>query len=210
MYITKSDLEAYLWIEFEEWDTTPETLINGVESAVNSYLGADWPNWILTTDYEEKIDVRSIILNADWYNVYLKHWPVSNNSGNPITINDEAIDNNNNPWFIARGRQLIIKNLEAYKNQNNPKETRNWLKIGYTAWYWERDEQTQTYINIPDDIKIVCLFLCSIIWLTRNFRGMTNYRLWDESISIWTQRFIYDSPIVKETLAKYKKIYIAY
>jgi hypothetical protein len=39
---------------------------------------------------------------------------------------------------------------------------------------------------------------------------MTNYRLWDESLSIWKQRFIYDSPFVTETLKKYRKIYIAY
>ena len=208
MYITQAELEAYLWIEFEEWDTTPDILINGVEGAVNSYIGAE--NWILAQDYEERIDVRSIILNADWYNVYLKHWPVNNNYDNPITVNNEVVDNNNNPRFIARGRQLIIKDLECYKNQNNPKENWNWLKIGYTAWYWEYDEATQTYTGIPEDIKLVCLFLCATIFLTRQFVGMTNYRLWDESISLWTQRFMYWSPIVSETLKKYRKVYIAY
>lgn len=208
MYITQAELEAYLWIEFEEWDTTPDILINGVESAVNSYIGAE--NWILAQDYEERIDVRSIILNADWYNVYLKHWPVNNNYDNPITVNNEVVDNNNNPRFIARGRQLIIKNLEAYKNENNPKDNWNWLKIGYNAWYWEYDETTQTYTGIPEDIKLVCLFLCATIFLTRQFVGMTNYRLWDESISLWTQRFMYWSPMVSETLKKYRKVYIAY
>ena len=208
MYITQAELEAYLWIEFEEWDTTPDILINGVEGAVNSYIGAE--NWILAQDYEERIDVRSIILNADWYNVYLKHWPVNNNYDNPITVNNEVVDNNNNPRFIARGRQLIIKNLEAYKNENNPKDNWNWLKIGYNAWYWEYDEATQTYTGIPEDIKLVCLFLCATIFLTRQFVGMTNYRLWDESISLWTQRFMYWSPMVSETLKKYRKVYIAY
>lgn len=208
MYITQAELEAYLWIEFEEWDTTPDILINGVEGAVNSYIGAE--NWILAQDYEEKIDVRSIILNADWYNVYLKHWPINNNSDNPITVNGEEVDNNNNPRFIARGRQLVIKNLEAYRNQDNPKENWNWLKIGYNAWYWEYDEATQSYTGIPEDIKLVCLFLCATVFLTRQFVGMTNYRLWDESISLWSQRFIYWSPMVSETLKKYRKVYIAY
>lgn len=208
MYITQAELEAYLWIEFEEWDTTPDILINWVEGAVNSYIGAE--NWILAQDYEERIDVRSIILNADWYNVYLKHWPINNNSDNPITVNGEEVDNNNNPRFIARGRQLIIKNLEAYRNQDNPKENWNWLKIGYNAWYWEYDEATQSYTGIPEDIKLVCLFLCATVFLTRQFVGMTNYRLWDESISLWSQRFIYWSPMVSETLKKYRKVYIAY
>jgi len=208
MYITQSELEAYLWIEFEEWDTTPDILIKWVESAVNSYIGAE--NWILAQDYEERIDVRNVILNEDWYNVYLKHWPVSNNAENPITINDDEVDNTTNPRFIARGRQLVIKHLECYKNPNNPKENWNWFKVGYIAWYWERDEETQTYTNIPEDIKLVCLFLCSVIWITKDYVGMTNYRLWDESISIWRKNYIYDTPIVSETLAKYRKVYIAY
>ena len=208
MYITQAELEAYLWIEFEEWDTTPDILINWVEGAVNSYIGAE--NWILAQNYEEKIDVRSIILNADWYNVYLKHWPINNNSDNPITVNGEEVDMNNNPRFIARKRQLVIKDLEAYRNKDNPKENWNWLKIGYNAWYWEYDEATQSYTGIPEDIKLVCLFLCATIFLTRQFVGMTNYRLWDESISLWSQRFIYWSPMVAETLKKYRKIYIAY
>lgn len=208
MYITQAELEAYLWIEFEEWDTTPDILINWVEGAVNSYIGAE--NWILAQNYEEKIDVRSIILNADWYNVYLKHWPINNNSDNPITVNGEEVDMNNNPRFIARKRQLVIKDLEAYRNKDNPKENWNWLKIGYNAWYWEYDEATQTYTGIPEDIKLVCLFLCATIFLTRQFVGMTNYRLWDESISLWSQRFIYWSPMVSETLKKYRKVYIAY
>lgn len=210
MYITKTEFENYLWIEFEEWDTTPDIIINGVEQAVNSYIGANWELWILKQEYEEEIDVRSIILNADWYNVYLKHWPINNNYENPISINYEEVDGNENPRFITRGRQLIIKDLECYKNQNNPKETWNWLKIGYTAWYWDYDETTQTWTNIPEDIKMVCLFLSATIFLTRQFVGMTNYRLWDESISLWTQRFIYWSPMVAETLKKYRKIYIAY
>ena len=208
MYITQEEFENFLGIEFEEWDTTPDILINGVESAVNSYIGAE--NWILTQDYEEKIDVRSVILNADWYNVYLKHWPILNTADNPITVNDEAVDINDNPRFIIRGRQLIIKDLECYKNQNNPKENWNWLKIGYTAWYWEYDEQTQTWTNIPEDIKLACLYLCSIVFITRQYSWMTNYRLWDESISIWRKNFILDTPIVSETLKKYRKIYIAY
>ena len=208
MYITQAELEAYLWIEFEEWDTTPDILINWVEGAVNSYIGAE--NWILAQNYEEKIDVRSIILNADWYNVYLKHWPINNNSDNPITVNGEEVDNNNNPRFIARKRQLVIKDLEAYRNKDNPKENWNWLKIGYNAWYWEYDKATQSYTGIPEDIKLVCLFLCATVFLTRQFVGMTNYRLWDESISLWSQRFIYWSPMVSETLKKYRKIYIAY
>jgi len=208
MYITQKEFENFLGIEFEEWDTTPDILINGVESAVNSYIGAE--NWILVQDYEEKIDVRSVILNADWYNVYLKHWPVQNTADNPITVNGEEVDNNNNPRFITRGRQLIIKDLECYKNQNNPKENWNWLKIGYTAWYWEYDKATQTYTGIPEDIKLACLYLCSIVFITRQYSWMTNYRLWDESISIWRKNFILDTPIVSETLKKYRKIYIAY
>ena len=208
MYITQEEFENFLGIEFEEWDTTPDILINGVESAVNSYIGAE--NWILVQDYEEKIDVRSVILNADWYNVYLKHWPVLNTTDNPITVNDEAVDNNNNPRFITRGRQLVIKDLECYKNQNNSKENWNWLKIGYTAWYWEYDEATQTYTGIPEDIKLACLYLCAIVFITRQYSWMTNYRLWDESISIWRKNFILDTPIVSETLKKYRKIYIAY
>lgn len=208
MYITQEEFENFLGIEFEEWDTTPDILINGVESAVNSYIGAE--NWILAQDYEEKIDVRSVILNADWYNVYLKHWPILNTADNPITVNDEAVDINNNPRFIIRWRQLIIKDLECYKNQNNPKENWNWLKIGYTAWYWEYDEQTQTWTGIPEDIKLACLYLCSIVFITRQYSWMTNYRLWDESISIWRKNFILDTPIVSETLKKYRKIYIAY
>ena len=210
MYITQEELEAYLWIEFEEWDTTPLTLIDWVESAVNSYIGADWPNGILATDYDEKIDVRSVILNEDWYNVYLKHKPVANNLDNPISINWVEIDNDENPWFIARGRQLIIKDLECYKNGNNPKEKWNWFRVNYTAWYWEYDEQTQKRTGIPEDIKLVCLFLCSVIWITKDYVWMTNYRLWDESISIWRKNYIYDTPFVKETLAKYRKVYIAY
>ena len=208
MYITQEEFENFLGIKFEEWDTTPDILINGVESAVNSYIGAE--NWILAQDYEEKIDVRSVILNADWYNVYLKHWPVLNTADNPITVNNEEVDNNDNPRFITRWRQLIIKDLECYKNQNNPKENWNWLKIGYTAWYWEYDEQTQTRTNIPEDIKLACLYLCSIVFITRQYSWMTNYRLWDESISIWRKNFILDTPIVSETLKKYRKIYIAY
>ena len=208
MYITQEEFENFLGIEFEEWDTTPDILINGVESAVNSYIGAE--NWILVQDYEEKIDVRSVILNADWYNVYLKHWPVQNTADNPITVNDEEVDNNSNPRFITRWRQLVIKDLECYKNQNNPKENWNWLKIGYTAWYWEYDKATQTYTGIPEDIKLACLYLCSIVFITRQYSWMTNYRLWDESISIWRKNFILDTPIVSETLKKYRKIYIAY
>ena len=208
MYITQKEFENFLGIEFEEWDTTPDILINWVESAVNSYIGAE--NWILVQDYEEKIDVRSVILNADWYNVYLKHWPVNNNYENPITVNGEEVDNNSNPRFITRWRQLIIKDLECYKNQNNPKENWNWLKIGYNAWYWEYDEATQTYTGIPEDIKLACLYLCSIVFITRQYSWMTNYRLWDESISIWRKNFILDTPIVSETLKKYRKIYIAY
>lgn len=210
MYITKAEFEKYLWIEFEEWDTTPDIIINGVEQAVNSYIGADWPNGILATDYDEKIDVRSVILNEDWYNVYLKHKPVANNLDNPISINWVEIDNDENPWFITRERQLIIKNLECYRNENNPKENWNWFRVNYTAWFWEYDEQTQKRTGIPEDIKMVCLFLSATIFLTRQFVGMTNYRLWDESISLWTQRFIYWSPMVAETLKKYRKIYIAY
>ena len=208
MYITQKEFENFLGIEFEEWDTTPDILINWVESAVNSYIGAE--NWILVQDYEEKIDVRSVILNADWYNVYLKHWPVNNNYENPITVNGEEVDNDSNPRFITRWRQLIIKDLECYRNQNNPKENRNWLKIGYNAWYWEYDEATQTYTGIPEDIKLACLYLCSIVFITRQYSWMTNYRLWDESISIWRKNFILDTPIVSETLKKYRKIYIAY
>lgn len=195
MYITKSEFEAYLWIQFEEEDTTPDILIGWVESAVNSYIGAE--NWILKQEYEEKIDVRSLILNEDWYNIYLKYKPIDTEAD--ITINGVKLDENT-PYMLVRWRQLVVKNLEAIKEETSPFTTRNRIKVGYTAWYEE----------VPKDIKTVCLFLCSVIWLTRNFRGMTNYRLWDESISIWTQRYIYDSPIVRETLAKYRKIYIAY
>jgi len=210
MYITKAEFENYLWIEFEQWDTTPDIIINGVEQAVNSYIGADWPNWILTTEYRELIDVRSVILNADWYNVYLKHWPIRNNLEDPIKVNDTEVDNSETPRAIVRWRQLLIKDLECYKNPDNNRENWNWLSITYTAWYWDYDEQTQKWTNIPEDIKMVCLFLSATIFLTRQFVGMTNYRLWDESISLWTQRFIYWSPMVSETLKKYRKIYIAY
>ena len=210
MYITQQELENYLGIEFEEWDTTPDILINSIENAVNFYIGADWPNWILTTEYRELVDVRGVILNENWYNVYLKHWPVSNNYDNPILINDSSVDNNENPRVIVRGRQLMIKDLSAWVDENNIKDTWNWLTITYTAWYWTYDEQTHKRSWIPDDIKQVCLFLCATIRLTRSFTGMTNYRLWDESISIWKQRFAYDSPFVKETLAKYKRIYLPY
>lgn len=210
MYITKEEFEAYLWIQFEEWDTTPNTLISGVESAVNSYIGADWPNWILKTEYIEDIDLRSVIVNADWYNIYLKHWPIDKTQDIYINDMNTAIDYNTNPFLIQRGRQIIIKNLDVLHNNENPIDKWNWLRVKYTAWYWERNEETQSWVWIPDDIKQVCLFLCATIWLTRNFTGMTNYRLWDESISLWKQRFIYDSPFVSETLKKYRKIYIAY
>ena len=217
MYITKAEFENYLWIEFEEWDTTPDIIINGVEQAVNSYIGADWELWILKQEYEEEIDIRSIILNADWYNIYLKHWPVATREKfpwwivrNPIFINWEELIPNQDVWWVVRWRQLIVKDLDCIHNPNNPKDRRNRIVVKYTAWYWDYDETTQTWTNIPEDIKMVCLFLSATIFLTRQFVGMTNYRLWDESISLWSQRFIYWSPMVAETLKKYRKIYIAY
>ena len=205
MYITVEELQSYLWIEFED-ESIALTLINWVESAVNSYIGAE--NWILKQEYEEMIDIRSIFVNEDWYNVYLKHWPVDIEEW--LSINWEVIDNTENPYMIIRGRQFIIKDLDCILNRDNPKERWNWIKVKYTAWYWEYDEETQTRTNIPDDIKVVCLFLCSVIWITRQYTWMTNYRLWDESISLWRRNFIYETPIVSETLKKYRKIYIAY
>lgn len=195
MYISVEELQAYLWIEFED-ESVAQTLIDGVESAINSYIGAE--DWILKKEYEEKVDTRGIILNEDWYNVYLKHWPID--EAQWLKINDETIDSSENPYMIVRGRQVVIKDLDCIHNANNPKEKWNWLKVKYTAWY----------SPVPADIKNVCLFLCATIFLTRQFVWMTNYRLWDESISIWTQRFIYGSPMVTETLKKYRKIYIAY
>lgn len=210
MYITKAEFENYLWIEFEEWDTTPDIIINGVEQAVNSYIGANWELWILKQEYEEEIDVRSIILNADWYNVYLKHWPVDTSVDIEINGVNIADNRQENPFVLVRWRQLIIKDLDCIHNPNNPAQKRNRVVVNYTAWYWDYDETTQKWTNIPEDIKMVCLFLSATIFLTRQFVGMTNYRLWDESISLWTQRFIYWSPMVAETLKKYRKIYIAY
>ena len=208
MYITKSDLEAYLWIQFEEWDTTPDTLIGWVESAVNSYIWANWENWILVSDYEEKIDVRSIILNEDWYNIYLSNSPVVED--NQITINWTTLSYEENPYQIVRWRQLIVKKLEAIRDETSPFTTRNRITVGYRAWYWTRDEETKSYTNIPEDIKLVCLYVCSVLRITKDYVGMTNYRLWDESISLWRRNYLYWNPIVSETLKKYRKIYIAY
>ena len=209
MYITQSELEAYLGIQFD-WNYVAQTLIDWVESAVNSYIGADWPNWILKTEYTEDIDIRNVILNEDWYNIYVKHWPIDTTKDIYINDMENKVVYNDNPYLIQRWRQIIIKDLDTLLNKDNPKDRWNWFKVKYTAWYWERDEQIQKFINIPWDIQEVCLFLCSVIWITKDYVGMTNYRLWDESISLWRKNFIYDNPIVKETLAKYRKVYIAY
>lgn len=188
MYATVEDLQRYLWMKFD-WDTTSliQTIIDWVENAINTFI---WVDSILASDYVEKIDKRSIILTPNWYNIYLKNKPVNEIK----TINWK--DFTGELWkdyMIIRDRQLILKNMEFMPNFD-------FLEIWYNSWHKE----------VPSDIRTVVVFLTATLRITRNYTWMTNYRLWDESISIWTQRFMYGSPMVSDILRKYKKLYLAY
>ena len=195
MYASLTLLKDYLWISGNDQDVLLTSFLESAEEIINKLCGVD--TFDLTT-WEELIDLRKVYTNQYGLNVIFKNKPVS-------AINE--IDWESYSWvlgtdyIIVDQRKAIIKNLSVNDNF--------WYrKVKYTRGYNRaRTEGQQTIDDLPEDIKQMELMLAWGMYTTKDYQGVTSYKLGDESISFWdlnwqTAEEIYYS--FKKILDKYK------
>jgi len=195
MYASLTQLKDYLWITDNSQDNLLTDFLATAELLLNKLCWVD--TFDLTTE-EELIDLRKVFTNGYGLNVILKNKPV---------ISIDEVNGESYSWVLGQDyiivdqRKAIIKNISVNDNF--------WYwKIKYTRGY-DRAKVVgnNTVDTLPEDIKQMEVMLAGGMYTTKDYQGISSYKLGDESISFWdlkgeTSDSIYYS--FKAILDKYK------
>lgn len=164
-YSTLAQFKDYLWIV--QTDTSKDSvlteILNASYSKLNHICGVESFNkWA----YTQMIEKRWIFDTARGLEFYLKNKPVI--SIDKINGSSESLVKWTD-YLIIYERRAVFKKLELD----------NWwfLNVEYTAWF-------QT---IPDDLKLLEMMLWSGIYQEEGNEGVSEYKLWDETIKFWSK-----------------------
>jgi len=199
-YATLAQVKDYLWITDTSNDSLIQHLLNSSYYLLNKLIWVTTLNGWSVTEELNLGDIYKWVWYY-WFNIYLKNKPVS-----AITkINWTAYT-----WvkwtdyMITYDRKLTIKDLDNYIVSLNF----DVFEIEYTAWYNRDDSWVDT---LPDDIKLMQMMLVSWLYNKKGNEWIHQYRLWDESISFWSQNNMGADDMYfsfKTMLDKYKSFYL--
>ena len=195
MYASLTLLKDYLWISGNDQDVLLTSFLESAEEIINKLCGVD--TFDLSTQ-AELVDLRKVYTNQYGLNIILKNKPV---------VSIDEIDWVAYNWVLGKDyiivdqRKAIIKNMAVNDNFG-------YRRIKYT-WGYDRSKTTDTVTvdELPEDIKQMEIMLAWGMYTTKDYQGVTSYKLGDESISFGdlngeTAENIYYS--FKKILDKYK------
>jgi hypothetical protein len=172
-----------LGIQDTSKDTILTQLISDADYTINSLL---WIDWFDSSTATEKINKNRIKLWAYWYKIYLNNFNVATITKINWTTYTGVL---NTDYKISNSRVVEIKDFYLY-DTNNQFEA---FEITYTYWY----SRTPTD-SLPRDVEYMARLLVIWMyaelyplgyqtntggWVTVVWSDITNYRLWEESIS---------------------------
>lgn len=178
MYVTLAEFKDYIGVSWNESDSTLTSILKSAEELLNKLCGVTTFD---QTEDEELVDLRKVYTNYNGLNMYLTNKPVQS----ILQVNGEnyngvyGVD-----YIIVQDRKVMFKNLTVNDNFG-------FMKIKY-KWGYDRQAQVwdATVDQLPEDIKQMVKMLASGMWLKKDYQGVSQYRLWDESISfgtVWEQ-----------------------
>ena len=178
MYVTLAEFKEYIGVSWNESDSTLTSILKSAEELLNKLCGVTTFD---QTEDEELVDLRKVYTNYYGLNMYLTNKPVQS------ILQIDGADYNGVlgvDYIIAQDRKVIFKNLSVNDNFG-------FIKIKY-KWGYDRQAQVwdATVDQLPEDIKQMVKMLASGMWLKKDYQGVSQYRLWDESISfgtVWEQ-----------------------
>ncbi len=178
MYVTLAEFKDYIGVSWNESDSTLTSMLKSAEELLNKLCGVTTFD---QTEDEELVDLRKVYTNYYGLNMYLTNKPVQS------ILQIDGADYNGVlgvDYIIAQDRKVIFKNLTVNDNFG-------FMKIKY-KWGYDRQAQVwdATVDQLPEDIKQMVKMLASGMWLKKDYQGVSQYRLWDESISfgtVWEQ-----------------------
>lgn len=178
MYVTLAEFKEYIGVSWNESDSTLTSMLKSAEELLNKLCGVTTFD---QTEDEELVDLRKVYTNYYGLNMYLTNKPVQS------ILQIDGADYNGVlgvDYIIAQDRKVIFKNLTVNDNFG-------FMKIKY-KWGYDRQAQVwdATVDQLPEDIKQMVKMLASGMWLKKDYQGVSQYRLWDESISfgtVWEQ-----------------------
>ena len=178
MYVTLAEFKEYIGVSWNESDSTLTSILKSAEELLNKLCGVTTFD---QTEDEELVDLRKVYTNYYGLNMYLTNKPVQS------ILQIDGADYNGVlgvDYIIAQDRKVMFKNLTVNDNFG-------FMKIKY-KWGYDRQAQVwdATVDQLPEDIKQMVKMLASGMWLKKDYQGVSQYRLWDESISfgtVWEQ-----------------------
>ncbi len=178
MYVTLAEFKDYIGVSWNESDSTLTSMLKSAEELLNKLCGVTTFD---QTEDEELVDLSKVYTNYYGLNMYLTNKPVQS------ILQIDGADYNGVlgvDYLIAQDRKVIFKNLTVNDNFG-------FMKIKY-KWGYDRQAQVwdATVDQLPEDIKQMVKMLASGMWLKKDYQGVSQYRLWDESISfgtVWEQ-----------------------
>lgn len=186
-YASLTQLKLHLGITDSSQDSLLNDLLSTTYYVINSLLDVDSFNQAATTEKFSLDDIRSR------WEVLAKNYPVTSITHINGTVYSGALWTD---YTIQLKRQLWIDNLWTYLN-NLPFP---FFTITYVAWY---DRDNSWVDELPEDIKLLQLKLCTQEYNRMKTTWLSSYTLWDESMSFSAGAL--DDPMVKMILSKYKK-----
>lgn len=195
MYASLTQLKDYLWITDNSQDILLNNFLMSAEELLNKLC---WVDTFDLTTKEELVDLRKVYTNAYGLNIILKNKPV---------VSIDEIDWEAYNWVLGKDyiivdqRKAIIKNMAVNDNFG-------YWKIKYTRGYDRaKVEDTITKDELPEDIKQMEVMLAWGMYTTKDYQGISSYKLGDESISFWDLKGQTSDEIFysfKKILDKYK------
>lgn len=195
MYASLTQLKDYLWITDNSQDILLNNFLMSAEELLNKLC---WVDTFDLTTKEELVDLRKVYTNPYGLNIILKNKPV---------VSIDEIDWEAYNWVLGKDyiivdqRKAIIKNMSVNDNFG-------YRKIKYTRGYNRaKVEDTLTIDELPEDIKQMEVMLAGGMYTTKDYQGISSYKLGDESISFWDLKGQTSDEIFysfKKILDKYK------
>lgn len=178
MYVTLAEFKDYIGVSWDQSDSTLTTLLKSAEELLNKLCGVTTFD---QTEGEELVDLRKVYTNYYGLNMYLTNKPVQS------ILQIDGTDYNGvlgADYIIVQDRKVIFKNLSVNDNFG-------FMRIKYKRGYNRAALVGDATVDqLPQDIKTMVMMLAGGMWQTKDYQGVTQYRLGDESISfgnVWDQ-----------------------
>jgi len=181
---TKTLVKAYLDINVTSFDDVIDTIVDGVNQAVENYLDLIFAQTTYTDEEYDQLEGSRILT--------LKHSPVI--SFTRLQYKNSPSDYDSTDWTsFATSEYKVDTNGVITKNSNFAKG-----KKRYRATY------VAGYASIPDDIKLAATKIAASMYENRKGSGVTSETLGEYSRTFATDRATWKNLDIDWILNKYK------